>query len=139
MTGTLEHGSVYTKNSGNHLLSGYFDSDLGGNVDDRRSTSGMEFMVASTATCQGIWYRNLLSRITNINIGHVVLYIDSHSAIHLARNPVFHGRSKYIDLRFHFVRECVENGEIVIKHIGTEEQRADILTKTLSTAKFKYV
>lgn len=73
----------------------------------------------------------------DVNAGPVVLYIDNRSAIDLAKNPVFHGRSKHIDLRFHFIRECVEKGEVVIKHIGTEEQRADILTKALSTAKFE--
>lgn len=163
LVGTLDHGLVYTENSGNHLLSGYSDSDLGGNVDDRKSTGGMvfylseslitwvsqkqrcvalssceaEFIAATAAACQGIWLKNLLNTIMDTNVGPVVLYIDNRSAIDLAKNPVFHGRSKHIDLRFHFIRDCVEKGEIVIKHIRTEEQRADVLTKALPTAKFE--
>lgn len=69
--------------------------------------------------------------------GHVVLYIDNKSAIDLAQNHVFHGRSKHIDIRCHFIRECVERGEIVVKHVSTHYQRADVLTKALATLKFK--
>lgn len=161
--GTMEYGLMYTANSGNHMLSGYSDSDLGGNVDDRKSTGGMvfylseslitwvsqkqryvalstceaEFMAATATACQGIWLRNLLGMITDVKVGPVVIYVDNRSAIDLAKNPVFHGRSKHIDLRFHFIRECVERGEVIIKHVSSEEQKADIMTKALSTAKYE--
>lgn len=161
--GTLDHGLVYLKGSGNYLLSGYSESDHAGNVEDRRSTGGMafylneslitwvsqkqrcvalnsceaEFMAATAAACQGVWLRNLLGEITDAKHGPVVIYIDNKSAIDLAKNPVFHGRSKHIDIRYHFIRECVNRGEIVIKHIPTEEQRADALTKALATVKFE--
>lgn len=62
----------------------------------------------------------------------MTLYIDNKSAIDLAKNPVFHGTSKHINIRFHFIRECIENHEIVVEHICTEEQRADSLTKALN-------
>ncbi|WOG95898.1 hypothetical protein DCAR_0415227 [Daucus carota subsp. sativus] len=145
------------------MLSGYSDSDLGGQVDDRKSTGGMafylneslitwvsqkqrcvalssceaEFMAATAAACQAIWLRNLLGKLTGGDIGPVILYIDNKSAIDLAKNPVFHGRSKHIDIRYHFIRECVERGEIVVKHIGTGDQRADVLTKAMATVKFE--
>lgn len=103
VSGTLEYGLLYTENSRNHLMSGYFYSDLGGNMDDRKRTSGIafylseslvtwvsqkqrcvalssceaEFMAATAAACQGIWLNNLLSRIMDVNIGPVVLYIDN--------------------------------------------------------------
>lgn len=89
--GTLNYGLVYSKGSGNYLLAGFSHSDLAGHIDDTRSTGGMvfylneslitwvsqkqrcvalssceaEFMAATAAACQGIWLRNLLSRITN--------------------------------------------------------------------------
>nr|GEV37625.1 ribonuclease H-like domain, reverse transcriptase, RNA-dependent DNA polymerase [Tanacetum cinerariifolium] len=56
-------------------------------------------------------------------------------AIALVRNPVFHGRSKHIDIRYHFIRECVENGHINVEHISEELQREDILTKALPRLK----
>ena len=163
VSGTLGFGLIYTKGEGNYLLTGFSDSDLAGNVDDRKSTGGMafylnenlitwvsqkqkcvalsscesEFMAATAAACQGIWLYNLLRQITDIRPGPVILYIDNKSAIDLAKNPVFHGRSKHIDIRYHFIRECVERGEIVLKHINTNEQRADVLTKALCRAKFE--
>lgn len=148
---------------GENMLMGFSDSDITGQVDDRRSTGGMafylneslitwvsqkqrcvalssceaEFMAATAATCQGIWLRNLLSQVTDTSPGPITLYIDNKSAIDLAKNPVFHGRSKHIDIRYHFIRECVERGEIVIQHISTNEQRADVLTKAMATVKFE--
>lgn len=63
--------------------------------------------------------------------------IDNRSAIDLAKNPMFHGRSKHIDVRFHFIRECVERGEVVLKHVSSADQRADIMTKALAKLKFE--
>ncbi|XP_074326578.1 secreted RxLR effector protein 161-like [Apium graveolens] len=160
--GTLHYGLVYIKGRGNYILSGFSDSDLAGCVEDRKSTSGMafyldeslislvsqkqhcvalssceaEFMAATVTACQGIWSQRVLVQISDIKPGHVVIYIDNRSVIDLAKNPVFHRRSKHIDVRYHFIRKCVEQGLIVIKHINTSEQRADILTKALSAAKF---
>lgn len=94
-------------------------------------------MAATAAACQGVWLRNLLTEITGAKHGPVVIYIDNKSAINLAKNPVFHGRSKHIDICYHFIPECVNRGEIVIKHIPTDEQRADVLTKALATVKFE--
>lgn len=53
------------------------------------------------------------------------------------KNPVLHGKSKHIDVRFHFIRECIERGEVVVKHVSTQEQQADILTKALGQVKFE--
>lgn len=161
--GTLQFGLVYTKDSGNHVLTGYADNDLAGSWDDRKSTGGMcfylndslitwvsqkqrcvalssceaEFMAATAAACQAIWIRNVLNQITDEEIGPVVLFVDNKSAIDLAKNPVFHGRRKHINIRYHFIRECVDRGEIILKHISGEFQRADILTKAMTTLKFE--
>ena len=161
--GTIEYGLIYKRGSGNYILSGYSDSDLAGNLEDRRSTGGMafyldenlitwvsqkqrcvalsscevEFMAATAAACQGVWLRNLLTLITDMERGPVVIYIDNKSAIDLAKNPVFHGRSKHIDIPYHFIRECVERGEIILKHVCTEDQRADVLTKAMTTVNFE--
>jgi hypothetical protein len=62
--------------------------------------------------------------------------MDSQSAIALSKNPVFHDRSKHIDVRFHFIRECVEDGKLDIEHVRTEEKIADILTKPLARERF---
>lgn len=115
---------------------GYSDSNLAGHVDDRKSRGGMafylneslitwvsqkqrcialsscvaEFMAATAGACQTIWLRNLIAHLTGRDISPLKLFIDNKSAIDLAKNPVFHGRSKHIDIRFHFIRDCVEKG-----------------------------
>ena len=61
----------------------------------------------------------------------VKLFMDNRSAIELAKNPVHHERNKHIDLRFHFIRECIEEGKVDIEHIITDGQLADVLTKSL--------
>lgn len=105
--GTLNYGLVYTKSRGDYLLYGFSDSDLAGDVVDRKSTEGVafyldeslitlvsqkkrcvalssceaEFMSATAAACQGIWLRSLLNQITDAKMGPVVLYIDNKSAM----------------------------------------------------------
>lgn len=66
----------------------------------------------------------------------MILYVDNKSAIVLIKNPVFHGKSKHIDTQFHFIQECVEKDLIIVKHINTDEQQTDILTKALPIVKF---
>ena len=63
------------------------------------------------------------------------MLVDKKSAIALMKNLVFHGRTKHINTRFHFICECVEGGQIIVDFIRTEEQRADPLTKALSAMK----
>lgn len=161
--GTIQYGLVYSKDSGNNILTGFSDSNLGGQMDDKKSTRGMvfylnenaitwvsqkqkcvalssseaEFKAATAAACQGIWLRNILSRITSETVGPVILYIYKQSAIYLAKNLMFHGRSKHIDIRFHFIRKCVERGEVVLKHVCSRDQRADVLTKRMATIRFE--
>lgn len=100
------------------------------------SSCEAEFMAATAAACQAIWLRKVMMQIAGESIVPVVIYIDNKSAIDLAKNPTFHGRSKHIDIRYHFIRECVERGEIIVKHINSENQRADSLTKALFAVKF---
>lgn len=101
------------------------------------SSCEAEYMAATAAACQSIWLRNVLSQVTGEAVSLVIIYVDNKSAINLAKNPVFHGRNKHIDVRFHFIRECIERGEIEIKYIASDFQRADIMTKALCVAKFE--
>jgi hypothetical protein len=93
-------------------------------------------MAATAAAKQALWLRNLLGEITGTEPKAVNMYVDNSSAIALMKNPVFHGRSKHIDVKFHFIRECVEREQIVVKKIHTLEHKADALTKPMPTVKF---
>ena len=66
----------------------------------------------------------------------LVVYCDNTSAINISKNPVQHSRIKHIDILHHFIRELVENKTIVIEHVATENQLADIFTKALDSSIF---
>jgi ATP sulfurylase len=67
-----------------------------------------------------------------------VIYCDNQSCIKLSENPVFHDRSKHIEIRYHFIRDRVQKGAVKLQYVSTNEQVADILTKGLSKGKFEY-
>ncbi|CAA7014536.1 unnamed protein product [Microthlaspi erraticum] len=99
--------------------------------------AAMRQCLRTEAARQAIWLQDLLGEITGRPCERVVIRIDNQSAIALTRNPVFHGRSKHIHTRYHFIRECVENGQVEVEHVPGEKQKADILTKALGRIKFK--
>jgi hypothetical protein len=66
----------------------------------------------------------------------IVLWCDNKSAISIAKNPIQHGRTKHINVKFHAIREAEKNGDVQLMHCSSEEQLADILTKALPSAKF---
>ena len=94
-------------------------------------------MAATEVAKQGIWLQDLLEEITKHACEKPTIYIDNKSAIALTKNLVFHGRSKHIHKRYHFIRECIETEQIEVQHIPGNEQKADILTNALGRIKFK--
>ena len=67
-----------------------------------------------------------------------MIYYDSQSAIHLTKNQMFHERTKHIDIRYHFVRDIISGGDVVIKKITTADNPADMLTNALPRTKFQH-
>lgn len=163
IAGTLNYGCRYGRNIAEAKLVGYSDADMAGDIDDRKSTTGVvfllggspvswqsqkqkvvalssceaEYIAATTAACQGVWLAQLLGDMLGKEAGSATLLVDNKSAIQLCRNPVFHDRSKHIETRYHFIRQCVEGGKIAVDYIHTDEQLADILTKALGRVKFQ--
>ena len=91
-------------------------------------------MAITEAVKEAIWLHGLLKDPQK----QLELYSDSQSAIHLAKNQVFHARTKHIDVRYHFVREILEEEEIVLQKIHTTENPANMLTKVVTRAKFEH-
>ncbi|GAU31202.1 hypothetical protein TSUD_210590 [Trifolium subterraneum] len=101
-----------------------------------RSSSEAEYRALSTATCELIWLTFLMKDL-NIHCSKPpVIYCDSQSAMHIASNPVFHERTKHLEIECHFVREKLQQGLLRLLPISTEDQLADCLTKPLAAPKF---
>jgi len=95
-----------------------------------------EYVAAATTACQAVWLRRLLGELTGEEAHSPALMVDNQPAIALAKNPVLHDRSKHIDIKFHFLRDCIDGGQIVIEFVETGRQLADILTKSLGRLQF---
>ena len=96
------------------------------------STCEAEYIAAAAAACfQGVWLGQLLAELTREEARAPVLMVDNQSAIALAKNPVHHDRSKHIDTKYHFIRDCVDGGQIKLEYVETARQLGDILTKPL--------
>jgi len=142
---------------------GYTDADWAGSASDRRSTSGFvfsfgsaavtwsskkqptvalssteaEYRGAAVAACEVAWLRKLLADLGLDVDRKIVIYCDNLSSIQLARNPVFHARTKHIEVHYHFIRERVLAGDIDLVYVSTHEQVADIFTKALGAEKLR--
>jgi hypothetical protein len=141
----------------------FTDSDYAGDVDDRKSTSGYvflmssgavswcskkqsivtlstteaEFVAAAVCVCQGIWMKRILEELGHSCGNGINVMCDNSSTIKLSKNPVMHGRSKHIDVRFHFLRNLTKEGKIELLHCGSQDQVADIMTKPLKLEVFQ--
>ncbi|GJU59943.1 retrovirus-related pol polyprotein from transposon TNT 1-94, partial [Tanacetum coccineum] len=163
LKGTVNQGLWYLKDS-SIALTAFADADHAGCQDTRRSTSGsMQFLgdrlvswsskrqksvaissteaeyIAMSGCCaQILWMR---SQLTDYGLGFnkIPMYCDNKSAIALCCNNVQHSRSKHIDIRFHFIKEHVENGVIELYFVNTEYQLADIFTKALARERIEFL
>lgn len=145
--------------TGQPSIVGFSDADWGGDLDTRRSTTGYlfmidktggaiswasklqptvalssaeaEYMAACAAVQEAIHLRLLMHDLGFEQKEATVIYEDNQGCIALSDNPVFHKRTKHIDIRYHFIRERVTSKEIELKYVATEHQLADLLTKGL--------
>ena len=82
--------------------------------------------------------REILVGVFGSYLEPIVIYCDNQSCIKLLANIAFHDRSKHIDIRYHHIKDCVQRRIMLLSYIPTEDQDADILTKTLTRSKFEY-
>jgi hypothetical protein len=101
-----------------------------------RSSTEAEYRSLSITTAELFWIRMLFKELRVSLSIPPVLWCDNIGALALASNPVFHARTKHIEVDYHFVREKVLNRDILIKFINTHDQVADVFTKGLPSARF---
>ncbi|GJS55141.1 retrovirus-related pol polyprotein from transposon TNT 1-94 [Tanacetum coccineum] len=102
------------------------------------STAEAEYMSLSSCCAQVLWMRTQLTDY-GFHFDKIPMYCDSKAAIAISCNPVQHSRTKHIDVRYHFIKEHVENGIVELIFVGTEYQLADLFTKALLEDRFKYL
>ena len=162
LKGTQNYGLLYKKADSSTCI-GFSDSDWAGDADDRKSTSGYIFQVGGTAiswksrkqSCvalstaeaeyialsqaaqEAIWLRQLNTDLQGESPPPTVVYEDNQAAICMSKNPESHGRSKHIEIKYHFIREQVTKKNIEVKYCQTENMVADMLTKGLGKERFE--
>ncbi|GJW51323.1 ribonuclease H-like domain, reverse transcriptase, RNA-dependent DNA polymerase [Tanacetum coccineum] len=130
---TKDYGITYKHNGGN-TIQGFSDSSYRVNTQEGKGTTGIifyygdspiswstqkqatvalsscesKFIAATAAATQALWLKRLLSRLTHSKEEKITIMVDNKSTIALMKNPVFHRRSKHIDTKYQFIRECVE-------------------------------
>ena len=142
---------------------GYIDSNYGGDLLRRRSltcyiftlfgyaiswkttlqstvalsTTEDKYMSLIEGVKEGIWLHGLIDSLC-LDMQKPTIYCDSPSALSLAKNPVYHERSKHVDVRLNFIRDIIEGNIFSIEKIATSDNPVDMLTKSLPTKKFKH-
>ncbi|RVW47551.1 Retrovirus-related Pol polyprotein from transposon RE1 [Vitis vinifera] len=161
---TPGQGVLY-ENRGHTQVVGYTDADWAGSPTDRRSTSGYcvfiggnliswkskkqdvvarssaeaEYRAMALATCELIWLRHLLQELRFGKDEQMKLICDNQAALHIASNPVFHERTKHIEVDCHFIREKIASGCVATSFVNSNDQLADIFTKSLRGPRIKYI
>ena len=163
--GTLNLNLIFCSENESPVFQGFVDADWGGDLKDRKSTSGYlfkifgctvvwcsrkqncvtlssteaEYIALAEAVTEATWIYNLLQdlNLPDIFCEQVVLFEDNQGAIKAAKTSETSKRLKHVDIKYHYVREKVENGNIKIEYVHSENQIADGLTKALNKTKFE--
>ncbi|KAJ0579640.1 putative RNA-directed DNA polymerase [Helianthus annuus] len=144
--GTINQEITYSK-GGKGKLVGFSDSDYAGNVDDSKSTSGyifhlgsgpiswqskkqkvvalsskeVEYKALSLTGCQTIWIKGILDELQGKVEYPIPIYCDNKSTICLAKDPVYHGKSKHIRVEYHFIRDLIKKGDVEVCFCDTKD------------------
>lgn len=164
MKGTLDYGLIYLKQESNQLV-GFSDSDCVGSLDDSKSTRRFcysfgsivfalnskkqqvvaqstveaEYIVCAAAANHTLWLRKLLVELGFKQEKGTLINVDNLSTIAIAKNPVQHGSTKHIKVKYHVLRDAVKEGEIELLHCLINDQLVDIFTKRLGNERFEYL
>nr|GEZ36774.1 putative reverse transcriptase, RNA-dependent DNA polymerase [Tanacetum cinerariifolium] len=156
-------GLWYPKESPFNLVA-YLDSNYGGATEDRKSTTGgcqflgrrliswqykkqtiiatstteAEYVAAASCCGHHLWIQNQLLDY-GYNFMNTNIYIDNNSAICIVKNLVYHSKTKNIEIRHHFIKDCFKKKLINVDHIHTDENVADLLTKSFDAGRFQYL
>ena len=104
-----------------------------------RSSAEAEYRAMALATCELIWLKQLLQELKFCKVGSMKLICDNQATLYIASNPVFHERTKHIEIDCHFIREKILSKEITTSFVNSNDQLADIFTKSLRGPRIAYI
>ena len=165
LKGTINQGIVYYKTDELITVIGYSDSDWGSS-SDRKSITGYcfklsdhssiiswkskkqptvalstceaEYMALTNAIQEGLFLKQLLADMLDNNMYPISINVDNKGTIDLAKNPVLHQRSKHIDIKYHFIRHHIQNGQVNVIYIPSKDNISDAFTKPVSKMNLKH-
>ena len=104
-----------------------------------RSSAEAQYRAMTLATCELIWLKHLLQELRFGKDEQMKLICDNQTALHISSNPVFHERTKHIEVDCHFIREKIASGCMTISFVNSNDQLADIFTKSLKGPRINYI
>ena len=90
------------------------------------STAEAEYVTACSTSCKAVWLRKLLSELFDLSLEATSIFCDNQSCVKLSENPVFHDRSKHIEIKYHYIRDMVQRGAVKLLYGPTEEKVVDV-------------
>lgn len=164
LKGTMDAKLTYSRDENLKIL-GYCDADWASDEDERRSCTGYvfirqggaiswnskrqptvalssaeaEYMALSSAVQEVLWLRQFEMNLHSMDSSESTnILCDNNSAIDLSNTNGYNARTKHIDIRHHFIRQVIQDKDVTLEHISTEEMVADVFTKPLSKAKYTF-
>jgi hypothetical protein len=96
-----------------------------------------EYIASCSTSCEAIWLQKLLTGLFDLELEATMILCDNQSCIKMTENPVFHDKSKHIEIQYHYIHDMVQRGAIKLQYLSMDEQVVDVLTKPLSHVKFE--
>jgi hypothetical protein len=163
LRGTIGYGLRYASNV-DLILWGYANLDWAGSVVDRKrkfgcfftlgsamvswcsrkhssvalSTAKLEYIKLSVEVHEAVWLHNILTYLFDHEMDPTIIHCDNQSCVKISKNPLFHDRSKHIEIKYHYIRYMVQRKEVHVEYLPTHEKIEDIFTKLLAKMKFEY-
>jgi hypothetical protein len=163
LQGTVGYGLIYVLD-GEVKMQGYIDSDWVRSAMYRKITSGCHFSLGSSMILwlrikqssvalstteekyiessasihEVVWISKFLAGLFDLYLDPTLIYCDNQSCVNISNNPLFHDKSKNIDIKYHFIQDMVWKGALELRYISIDKKITNILTKPLSRVKYKY-